>query len=484
MLNKRHRGMNNAGSRPMYARKGARTVAAKENLNATRDRYTIRTYVPSWTPPAGMPPPVAVLFKANRGVRLARDLEHPGWMKIHIQEKGSYRAQDMVEALSWGIPPAAHSSESVVVLLDWFAAHLTPELLQGLRDMGHVVLHHGGGVTGLEQVNDTHLHALVQRLMEQLETNMMHRQHQACPEKLASLTRQHVVGIVTEMWQRIDHRNLRETGYRQTGPTLPEAAGLEDVSVDLRPVWETINGDALREEASRTVDQMWAAGILQSWTDVDQVSESNMCRIRPPKRDSKAWNGKSYQMTMWILTRTQTGAMKVVTAAPEMTPWAPVMQLPAARVVPAVQTVPVAPRALLAVLAVLRYWPVLEVGGSHSVPARLPPGRFQLGKMQVRQNGSVFARTRITWTHCDACRRWHGKPAKTSSCELCCRHCGGALRNEPARKPLRQSSFETQPESSVRQPSRLENTDESSSARLRGRTWKQILPSMMQSAWP
>lgn len=91
--------MNNAGRRPMYARKGARAVGAKENHAATRDRYTILTFVPSWASADGSPPPVAVLFRAKSGVRLAAGLECPDWMKLQFQERGSYRTGDVVEAL-------------------------------------------------------------------------------------------------------------------------------------------------------------------------------------------------------------------------------------------------------------------------------------------------------------------------------------------------------------------------------------------------
>ena len=265
--------MNNAGHKPMYARKGARQVAAKENFAATRDRYTILTYVPSWAPPAGSPPPVAVLFRAATGTRLRRDLQHPDWMKLQFQERGSYRSSDVVEALAFGLTPATRSSESVVVLLDWFAAHLTDEVQDAIRGMGHVVLYHGGGVTGLEQVNDTHLHADVQRKLEQLETRMMHQQRAERPEKIASLTRQNVLDVVAEMWLATDHRNVRETGYRQTGPTLPDDAGVDALFTDLRPVWEALNGEALRQEARDTVDELWAHGVLRSWADVEHIIE-------------------------------------------------------------------------------------------------------------------------------------------------------------------------------------------------------------------
>ena len=266
--------MNNAGRRPMYARKGSRAVGAKENHAATRNRYTILTFVPSWASAGPEPPPVAVLFKAaGGGARLARELEVPPWMKLQFQEKGSYRADDVVEAIQWALPQAANSSESIVVMLDWFSAHLSAEVADAVRGLGHVLLYHGGGVTGLQQINDTHLHAVVQRMMEQLETAAMHRLRQADPQKIASFQRQDVLDIVAEMWQGIDHANVRQKGYAQTGPTLPDDATIDDLFVDLRPVWEHIDGQALRQQAIQDVNDQWAAGILQSWADAENIIE-------------------------------------------------------------------------------------------------------------------------------------------------------------------------------------------------------------------
>lgn len=176
--------MNNAGRRPMYAPRGNRMVAAKENMAATRDRYTILTFVPSWSPPAGEPPKVAVLFRAKTGARLLPGLDFPPWMLVQFQENGSYRAEDVVAALRWGLPPAASPQESVVVMLDWFAAHLTEQVQDCIRELGHIPLYHGGGVTGLEQINDTHLHAQVQREMEALEVQEQWRQRQENPGAL------------------------------------------------------------------------------------------------------------------------------------------------------------------------------------------------------------------------------------------------------------------------------------------------------------
>ena len=116
---------NNAGLRPQYATTGGRVVAAKEDHNGTRQRYSLFTFAQSWTEP--QPPKLCVLFKAERGDRILRDLTSPEWMLIQTQAKGSYRAEDVIDALRWGVPAATKPEESIVVMLDWFSAHLNPE---------------------------------------------------------------------------------------------------------------------------------------------------------------------------------------------------------------------------------------------------------------------------------------------------------------------------------------------------------------------
>ena len=116
---------NNAGLRPQYATKGSRVVAAKEDHNGTRQRYSLLTFVQSWSDPT--PPKLCVLFKADRGDRILKELSWPDWMLVQTQAKGSYRAEDVIDALQWGIPAATKPEESIVVMLDWFSAHLCPE---------------------------------------------------------------------------------------------------------------------------------------------------------------------------------------------------------------------------------------------------------------------------------------------------------------------------------------------------------------------
>ena len=95
------------------------------------------------------------LFACGGGIR-AR-LAAPPWLLIQFQERGSYREEDVLAFLDWALEPAACPTDSTVVMLDWYSAHTQPEVAALIARKGHVLLLHGGGVIGIEQVNDTWL---------------------------------------------------------------------------------------------------------------------------------------------------------------------------------------------------------------------------------------------------------------------------------------------------------------------------------------
>ena len=161
---------NNAGLKSMYARRGVRTVGAREDHHGTRQRYTIMTSVlSSHGSDATKPPPCAVLFKGDSDRALltcafrasvlacsdARDrmrafgcpcehdrvrlrstisqyigtllhplvgtiagLSAPDWFKVQYQSRGSYRTDDVLDFLDWALPSATCPADSVVVMLD------------------------------------------------------------------------------------------------------------------------------------------------------------------------------------------------------------------------------------------------------------------------------------------------------------------------------------------------------------------------------
>ena len=100
-------------------------------------------------------------------------------------------------------------------MLDWYSGHRTDEVAMLIQRKGHVLLFHGGGTTPWTQVNDTHLHAFVQKLMvvieNKWESGTLRASRDSGRDKIPSLTRVNVLQIVVAMWRQLPHnKNRRE----------------------------------------------------------------------------------------------------------------------------------------------------------------------------------------------------------------------------------------------------------------------------------
>ena len=60
-------------------------------------------------------------------------MDLPDFLLVQVQEYGSYRSEDVVEALNWMLPIAKNSRESIIVLLDWYSGHRTEEVRELMR---------------------------------------------------------------------------------------------------------------------------------------------------------------------------------------------------------------------------------------------------------------------------------------------------------------------------------------------------------------
>ena len=124
---------NNAGHTGTFGKKGGSQPSVREIYAHTRQRYSILTSVQSWdNTDQDNPPKIAILFKATPGGTVLKNLSNcdrlKPWMKVQVQENGSYRSVDMVEALDWMLPTVSKSEESIIVILDWYSGHLTAEV--------------------------------------------------------------------------------------------------------------------------------------------------------------------------------------------------------------------------------------------------------------------------------------------------------------------------------------------------------------------
>ena len=200
----------------------------------------------------------------------------------------------MVEALEWMLPDAATPQESIVVLLDWFSAHLTEEVAEVIRRKGHVLLFHGGGCTPFTQVNDTHLHASLARLLVQLENDWAHQEllkfRAQGVSQIPRMDREDIISIVQTAWAGMNHARAASKGYRQTGPDMPLLGKVrhEDVFPDLRTVFEALSRDegrepdpeyvdmSIRDEAVAFVNAGFEAGRWTTWADCAQLIEEHV----------------------------------------------------------------------------------------------------------------------------------------------------------------------------------------------------------------
>ena len=269
---------NNAGHTGTFQKKGRNVQGVWENFAAMRQRYTILTIVTTYcdytADGTGTPPHIFILFKGKKDGKIQKDLAEmdlPPWVHIQVQECGSYREEDVIDALRIFLPVAGSTRESMVVLLDWFSAHRTEAVIAFIESRGHVALFHGGGCTAFTQINDTHLHALLARLLIQLENKVMHAarvdMHLNNQGGVPSLNRTDIVEVNMAAWKMINHKKIAQKGYEQTGPRMPMNGPIkrDDVYKDLRQVFDEIDPPVGLQEVGTTIRDEARAFVLAGW---------------------------------------------------------------------------------------------------------------------------------------------------------------------------------------------------------------------------
>ena len=242
----------------------------REIFAHSRQRFTICTCVdsdsmhhPERTPPVG------VLFKAAHDGVVRRELRNdpyiPDWMFVQTQIKGSYRTEDVWDLLHRTLPRVEHLWQSTVILLDWYSAHRDERIADFIRERGHTLLLHGGGTTAYEQVNDTHLHAVLQHKLKQLEVAVFYGDLASGTDlgKVACSSRQDLCYMVKAVWSELEHQAISHKAYGQTGPMWPLTGPIHKKDV-CRDLWDVVKdmcpgpndneiGTEIRDEAEKFV---------------------------------------------------------------------------------------------------------------------------------------------------------------------------------------------------------------------------------------
>ena len=366
---------NSPAAQKTLATAGARRVAVKENLAASRERFTVMTSVPSWCPrESGLgwtsrygdkAPMIAVLFKSPTASahRIRAKLTPPADCMLQFAEKGSYRLSNLIGFLDWflksdqsgvavapaagaaaadaggGAPAAgavaaaaagvagdsdggvekpaagvaaasdesvaagaargsdesiaagaAHGSgvaphdwqmplqpdgsNTVVVVLDWYAPHLDGAVDNLLHESYASIMRIGGGVTGDVQVGDTHRHGPYTAAYREIETEENNRQLYLRPWKMPECSRQTVLDRAVNAWSTCSHMQCSRE-WKQDG-ILNALDGSEDLMLteDLRPLWRELQMNELRDQIKQDIDSEVSNGSLTSWWQYPDVLES------------------------------------------------------------------------------------------------------------------------------------------------------------------------------------------------------------------
>ena len=104
--------------------------------------------------------------------------------------KGSYRVEQLLEFFDQLLPTANRPEDACCLYVDWFSAHLSDEVWNlVVETKGHMLAYHGGGVTGILQANDTHIHEPLSKQFKKLEMEDVTRQRRLDRRKIPRRTR-------------------------------------------------------------------------------------------------------------------------------------------------------------------------------------------------------------------------------------------------------------------------------------------------------
>ena len=96
---------------------------------------------------------------------------------VHYQwsPSGFYRLEHILKTISH-LPNRYHifsEKDYAIYVLDNYAVHLMPEVHCALFERGYILVPMGGGITGDEQVNNTHAHRLLKGHYQDVESELM-----------------------------------------------------------------------------------------------------------------------------------------------------------------------------------------------------------------------------------------------------------------------------------------------------------------------
>jgi len=251
---------------------GEEDVALKENHSATRNRWTLTTWVTNSMERALAIPPLECCFKGGVRVNAAlasllSELRAGGlcgdWLSLVATDKGSYKAGDIYRYLDRHLEPWGPTRRWRILFCDAYSAHDSHEVRKLCWSRGYIMMYHGGGTTGVAQVNDTDLHYFISQMYLQCETLALHEVGELFTHRLATRSKVDMVTDVIAIWKNTSLHLKARDGHFRNG-LCQRVDGADESKIDrlAREFWDELQMDRERETIVKDLSDEWSKGNL------------------------------------------------------------------------------------------------------------------------------------------------------------------------------------------------------------------------------
>ena len=226
---------NQAGSKLLgtLSIKGVSGVPLKEDHAATRSRQTIFTWCTTNKQMLSEGKvPLELCYKfSGPGERVIAGMDLPdGSYSVRGSASGSYKEVHVFlfleEHLPIATPERQRSGDWRLFYLDLYAGHMSYRIWSLCWERMYVLLYHGGGCTGLTQLNDVWLHWLYEQKLLEVEQAHFNAEMLLRPHKIPTVSRQALLNNAISVWETLPHeRSL--TWAKKTGVSI-DLNGKED----------------------------------------------------------------------------------------------------------------------------------------------------------------------------------------------------------------------------------------------------------------
>ena len=211
--------------------RGKKKVTLKECQAASRARWSATTYTKSRLE-KGKSVPLEALFKGGNTIKAGLEEalaairaegkygELPN-VSVATSSSGSYGLDEVLEFMERHLEPWTPERHWKILLADAYRAHLCKEVRDLCWDKGYFLVYIGGGCTGAQQVNDTHLHGPLSREYQELEMELFAYSQEINPGGMKNMRREDCLRLLLVAHEQQAKHVYASEGYRYNLFTIP-----------------------------------------------------------------------------------------------------------------------------------------------------------------------------------------------------------------------------------------------------------------------